>query len=75
MTCNQCETGEGMYFGFTSICKDNKHPGSIGEHIYVCQLCGYTYLYCLNLLLLKMLEHFSIVCTKLDNTAKLACIN
>ena len=50
-------------------------PSSIGEHIYVCPLCEYTYLYFLNLLLLKMLEHFSILCTKLDDTAKLACIN
>jgi hypothetical protein len=41
MTCNRCETGEGMYFGFTAICKDNKHPGSIGEHTHVCQFCKY----------------------------------
>lgn len=37
MTFNECETGERMYFSFTAICEEDKHPSSFGEHTYINQ--------------------------------------
>lgn len=32
MTFYRCVTGEGMYFSFDAVCKNNQHPSTFGEH-------------------------------------------